>query len=82
MSVKIVTDSTADLSPQLAQELGIAIVPVYVRFGEKSYRDGIDIGYDELYDKLVNSPIPPRPHNRLRQILLKSTMHFPRKPTK
>ena len=59
MSVRIVTDSTADLPPQLAQELGIAVVPVYVRFGDKSYRDGIEIGYDELYDKLVNSPVYP-----------------------
>ena len=59
MSVRIVTDSTADLPPQLAQELGIAVVPVYVRFGDKSYRDGIEISYDELYDKLVNSPIYP-----------------------
>ena len=59
MSVRIVTDSTADLSPQLAQELGITIVPVYVRFGDKSYRDGVEISYDELYDKLVNSPIHP-----------------------
>jgi DegV family protein with EDD domain len=59
MSVRIVTDSTADLSPQLAQELGIAVVPVYVRFGDKSYRDGIDIGYDELYDKLINSAVCP-----------------------
>ena len=59
MSVRIVTDSTADLSPQLAQELGITVVPVYVLFGDKSYRDGIEIGYDELYDKLINSPIHP-----------------------
>ena len=59
MSVRIVTDSTADLSPQLAQELGIAVIPVYVRFGDKSYRDGIEIGYDELYDKLITSPIHP-----------------------
>lgn len=59
MSVRIVTDSTADLPPQLAQELGIAVVPVYVRFGDKSYLDGIEISYDELYDKLINSPIHP-----------------------
>jgi DegV family protein with EDD domain len=59
MSVRIVTDSTADLPPQLAQELGIAVVPVYVRFGDKSYLDGVEIGYDELYDKLINSPVHP-----------------------
>ena len=57
MTVKIVTDSTADLPPQLAQELGITVVPVYVRFGDKVYRDGVDISQDELYRKLVESPI-------------------------
>ncbi|MDD5288766.1 MAG: DegV family protein [Dehalococcoidales bacterium] len=59
MSVRIVTDSTADLSPQLTKELGIAVVPEYLRFGNISYRDGIDINYDEFYDKLVNSPVHP-----------------------
>ena len=59
MSVRIVTDSTADLSPQLAKELGIEVVPVYVRFGDKSYKDGIEISYDEFYEKLVNGHIYP-----------------------
>jgi len=59
MTVKIVTDSTSDLSPQVAQELGITVVPAYVRFGEKVYRDGVDISQDELYQKLVVSPIHP-----------------------
>jgi hypothetical protein len=34
MTVKIVTDSTANLPPQLAKELGITVVPEYVRFGD------------------------------------------------
>jgi len=59
MTVKIVTDSTADLPPQLAQQLGIIVVPVYVRFGEKVYRDGVDISEDEFYQKLVDSPTHP-----------------------
>ena len=59
MTVKIVTDSTSDLSPQVVQELEIAVVPTYVRFGEKVYRDGVDIGQDELYQKLLASPIHP-----------------------
>lgn len=59
MTVKIVADSTADLSPQLTKELGISIVPVYVRIGQESYRDGIDISYDEFYDNLVNGPVHP-----------------------
>jgi DegV family protein with EDD domain len=59
MVVKIVTDSTADISPEVAQDLGISIVPVYVRFGDKVYRDGVDISKAELYDRLETSPIHP-----------------------
>ena len=43
MTVKIVTDSTADISLQLAQKLDIAVVPVYVRFGDRVYLDRVDI---------------------------------------
>jgi len=59
MTVKIVTDSAADLPLDLARELGITIVPVYVRFGDKVYRDGVDIGPDEFYAKLMSSPVLP-----------------------
>jgi len=59
MTVKIVTDSTADLPPQVAEELGITVVPVYVRFGAEVYRDGVDISHDELYQKLVTSATHP-----------------------
>jgi len=59
MVVKIVTDSTADLSPEIARELGITIIPVYVRFGTKTYRDGLDIGCDEFYQRLITSPVLP-----------------------
>ena len=59
MTVKIVTDSTADLSPEIVKELGITVVPEYILFGDKTYRDGIDISYDELYEKLIDNPKPP-----------------------
>ncbi len=59
MPVRIVTDSTCDLPPELAKEFGISVVPVYVRFGQTSYRDGIDISHDEFYEKLVTSPVHP-----------------------
>ncbi len=59
MTVKIVTDSTADLPPQLAKELGITVVLVYVRFGDKVYRDRVDINEDEFYQRLLHDPIHP-----------------------
>ena len=60
MTVKIVTDSTSDLPAQIAQELGITVVPVYVRFGEMVYRDGVDINTEQLYHKLAHGCVLPR----------------------
>jgi DegV family protein with EDD domain len=59
MKVKIVTDSTADLPQQLATELGITVVPAYVRFGDNVYRDRVDISEDELYRRLMHDPVHP-----------------------
>jgi len=59
MKVKIVTDSSADINPELAQQLGITVVPLYLSFGDKVYRDGVDIGADEFYQKLETSPVHP-----------------------
>ena len=55
MAVKIVTDSTCDFTPRMAQELGVTIVPLHVIFGEMSYREGIDITAEEFYAMLVKS---------------------------
>ncbi len=59
MTVKVVTDSTADIPSQLVQQLGISVVPVYLRFGDEVYRDGVDIDGDEFYQRLVDSPVHP-----------------------
>ena len=59
MRVKIVTDSTADISPGLAKNLGIEVVPGYVRFGNDTYQDGIDISKSGFYQKLADSPFHP-----------------------
>jgi len=59
MTVKIVTDSSADLPPQLAEELGITVVPLYVRFGKEVYRERVSITDDEFYHKLLHGPVHP-----------------------
>ena len=59
MVVKVVTDSTADLPPQLAKELGITVVPVYLRFGDEVYHDRVDISEDEFYQRLLHDTIHP-----------------------
>ncbi|MFC2059724.1 DegV family protein [Chloroflexota bacterium] len=57
--VRIVTDSVADLPPSVARELGVMVVPLNVRFGEKVYRDGIDLTSEQFYDKLKYSKTLP-----------------------
>ncbi len=46
----IVTDSSSDLSKELFTTYGIYHLPLYVTLGEKTYRDGVDITPQELYD--------------------------------
>ncbi len=47
--VKIISDSTCDLSKELIGKYGIRIIPLYVRLGEEEYKDGVNITPDELY---------------------------------
>lgn len=47
--VKILSDSTCDLSKEILSKYNIGIIPLYVRLGEKEYLDGIDIAPEILY---------------------------------
>ncbi len=58
--MKIVTDSGSDIPPEVVQELGITVIPLYIRFGDEVYRDGVDISADQFYDKLAHSRILPK----------------------
>jgi len=59
MTVKVVTDSVADLPPQVVEELGIAVVPLHVRFGDEVYRDGVDLTAEQFYEKLTYGETMP-----------------------
>ena len=59
MTVRIITDSVADLPSQVVQELGITVIPLNVRFGEEVYRDGIDLTTEQFYEKLSHSKVLP-----------------------
>src|SRR5690554_6236360 len=58
--IRVITDSTADLSPQLCEYYRIEQVPLYVYFGEECFRDGIDFSPDEFWEKLKTSNVFPR----------------------
>ncbi|HEU5012194.1 MAG TPA: DegV family protein [Roseiflexaceae bacterium] len=64
-SIKIVTDSAADIPISLAHELGIEIVPVHIHLGDQVYRAGLDITAEQFYHALqegrakVSTSAPP-----------------------
>jgi DegV family protein with EDD domain len=59
MTIRIVTDSSADLPLELARRSNITVVPCYVMLGDRSHRDGLDITPDEFYRHLLSNPRLP-----------------------
>lgn len=60
MTVRIVTDSTADFTPAEAAALGITIVPLTVFFGDEAFLDIVEIDNATFYDKLQKTKELPR----------------------
>ena len=50
--VKLVTDSVSDIPPEVVRELEIAVVPLYVHFGQETYKDRVDLSTEDFYQKL------------------------------
>lgn len=59
MAVRIVTDSTSDIEPERARALGVDVVPLFVIWGDASYRDYVDLSRSEFYRKLASEPVLP-----------------------
>lgn len=57
--IEIITDSTSDISPALAEELDVRVLPLTVHFGEESFRDGLDISNVDFYARLRNAQTLP-----------------------
>ena len=50
MSVKIIADSTCDLSKDLLEKYDISVVPLHIVLGDKEYKDELEISPDEIYE--------------------------------
>lgn len=59
MTIRVVTDSTCDLPPQVAAELGIVVIPDFINTADRSYLDGVDITRREFYERLPGWNPPP-----------------------
>lgn len=53
--IRILVDSSADYTAQELEKLNMELVPITITLGDKSYRDGIDITKDELYQMLLDT---------------------------
>ena len=58
--IRIVTDSTADLSAEQIERHDISVVPVLVSFGSQTYQDGVDLDREEFYHKLTTESDMPK----------------------
>jgi len=59
MKLAIVTDSVSDISPKIAKELDIKVVPLTVIFGTEQFLDGIELSNAEFFKKLETNPNHP-----------------------
>lgn len=57
--IKIVTDTTCDLLPDMAEEHDITIVPINIHFGTEMYKEGVDMDWDLFYRKIDEMRIIP-----------------------
>lgn len=60
MKVKIISDSTCDLSPDLIEKYDIAILPLYVNMADKVMRDGTEVVPDDIYRYVSDSGVLPK----------------------
>ena len=59
-NIKIVTDSTSDLSKELLEKFEIAVVPLNIILDEKNYLDGIEIDPDRIYEWADQNQTTPK----------------------
>jgi DegV family protein with EDD domain len=59
MAVKIITDSLSDITSDVAEELGVTIVPLTVLFGREAFIDRVTITTEEFYRRLTTEDIVP-----------------------
>jgi DegV family protein with EDD domain len=58
--IQIVTDSSCDLPPELAEKYNVSIVPLTIRFGEQEFIDRDQLSPDEFWKKITNDSELPK----------------------
>ncbi|MBO4310890.1 MAG: DegV family protein [Lachnospiraceae bacterium] len=60
MGVRIIADSSSDVSQDTAKEWGITIIPLKIRFGDEEFLDGKTITNKRFYERLIESDELPK----------------------
>ena len=58
--VRIVTDSTADIPPDVQRAFDITVVPLNVHIGDEVFRDRVDLSGDDFFQRLARTTQLPR----------------------
>ncbi|MBR3953373.1 MAG: DegV family protein [Oscillospiraceae bacterium] len=58
--IKIISDSTADLPKELLEKYDIEVIPLSVTLGENTYKDGVDICAQDIFDFYNSNKILPK----------------------
>jgi DegV family protein with EDD domain len=58
--LRIVTDGAADLPPTWEQEYDINVIPINIQFGDKTYLQFVDMGFDDFYRKIEETKTIPK----------------------
>lgn len=70
--VKIIADSSANISQTEAKEMGITVLPLGISFNEEEFLDDINLSIDEFYERLTTSKVFPKT-SQLSMELLEQT---------
>src|SRR6266571_3854460 len=59
MAVRVVTDSSCDLPPEVCEQLGIEVVPLTIRFGDREYVDRKELTSEAFWQQLEAASVLP-----------------------
>lgn len=58
--IKFIVDSASDIELREAEELGVTLIPLHIRFGDEEFEDGVTLSHREFFEKLVESAELPQ----------------------
>ena len=59
MAIKILVDSSSDISAEEAKAKGFELIPLIVSFGEEQFFDGVDLLPEQFFNRLIESDVLP-----------------------